>query len=113
MALGDMTPLKLLQKALTATATDSQITGAANTRTTITSISLYNSGATKRTICVYAYGTAASNIILCIPLDPAGIFSIALTGLDYILAAAETMSFKQDTGTDVNIAVMGIQEALT
>jgi len=113
MAIGDFTPKKLLQKALDITSTNSQITGAVNQRTTITSITVnIPTGSTKRTISVYAYGTAAANEIITIPLDPAVTKSQVITGLDYVLAATETMSFKQDVGTDVNIAVMGIEEEI-
>jgi hypothetical protein len=112
MALGDMTPIKLLQKALDTTTTGSVITGATDIRTTVTSITLNNTGATKRSVTMYLYGTGASNAILSIPLDPAGQFCQVLTGLDYILQPTEIMVFKQDVGTDVNIATMGIQEAL-
>ena len=113
MATGDFTPKKLLQKALDTTATNSQITGETNRRTIITSITVnIPTGSTKRTISVYAYGTTAANEIITIPLDPAMTKSQVITGLDYILVAGETMSFKQDVGTDVNIAVMGIEEEI-
>lgn len=114
MAAGDFTPKKLLQKALDTTTANSQITGAVNTRTIITSISakLQNAGVTKRTVTVYLYGTAAANEQFVFVLDPAGVRADVITGLDWVLAAGETLSIAQDVGADVNIAVMGVEEAL-
>lgn len=113
MAVGDFTPKRLLQKALDTTAANSMITGAASRRTTVTSITLsIPTGTTKRTISIYLYGSAASNEVLTIPIDPAVTKSEVITGLDYVLLAGETMSFKQDAGTDVNIAIMGIEEEI-
>ncbi len=108
MAIGDVTQKKLLQKALTTTATGSAVTGATSKTTTITSITLLNTGTTARTISVYLYGTAVNNEIARIPLVAGG--SEILTGLDWILLPTETLSLKQDAGTDVNVAVMGLEE---
>ncbi len=115
MAIGDVTQKKLLQKALTTTPANSQITGAAGKVNTITSISLklQNGATTKRTVTCYIYGTAATNELFTLEIDPYGVKSEILSGLDYVLAAGETMCFKQDAGTDVNIAVMGIEEVIS
>jgi len=112
MAVGDFTPKKLLQKALTTTATESQITGAVNTRTTVTSITYANTNTTTtRSVTPYIYGTTATNRL---PLAsyPANSGDI-LTGLDYVLLAGETMSFAQDSGTDVTVTIMGIEEVVS
>jgi len=112
MAIGDVTQKKLLAKALSATNTDSSITGAVTKTTTITSITLVNlNTTTARTITIYGYGTAAGNTIAVITL--AALATEILTGLDYVLAAGEQYYFKQDAGTDVNATVMGIEEVVS
>lgn len=108
--VGDVTQAKLLQKALDTTAANSAITnGGATIKTTITSITIANTGATDRTVTMYTYGTATSNAF---PIKVLAGKFVNLTGLDYVLSNAESFYFKQDTGTDVNIAVMGISEVI-
>ena len=112
MAIGDVTQKKLLAKALSATNTDSSITGAASKVTTITSITLVNlNTTTARTVTIYGYGTPAGNTIAVITLPALG--TEILTGLDYVLEAAEVYYFSQDTGTDINVTVMGIEEVVS
>lgn len=111
MAKGDFTPKKWLQKALTATATDSTVVGAANVRRYITAISLVNTGTTARTVSVYGWGTAASNQIIRVPVAANG-GSEVLTDLPWFVENGESFYFKQDTGTDVNVTIMGKEEAL-
>ena len=109
MAIGDCTQLKLIQKALSATASDSAYANAGATyTTTVTSITVYNSAAVTRTVSVYLYGVAAGNKVMNIELI-AGATEI-ITNLDYVLTAALAISLAQDTGTDVICAVMGLQE---
>lgn len=111
MAIGDTIQLKLMQKALTSTPANSSYTNAgANYKTTVTSLSLVNTGSLKRTVSVYLYGTSASNEILRIPVFPGG--TEALTALDYVLSGTEAIYLAQDDGTDVNCAVMGLQEVI-
>jgi hypothetical protein len=112
MAIGDVAQKKLLAKALTITNTDSSVTGAATKLTTITSITLANlNTTTARTVTIYGYGTAAGNTVAIITIPALG--TEILTGLDYVLAAGESYYFKQDTGTDVNATVMGIEEVVS
>lgn len=117
MALGDLTTVEL-QKALTTTATDSQITNAgASYETKVTSIFLtFAEGATtKRNICMYKNGTAASNKIGCFDIDPTGNNApkcIVLSDPRITLTGTQTLLFKQDTGTDINIYVNAVQETI-
>ncbi|NPV90095.1 MAG: hypothetical protein HPY50_04875 [Firmicutes bacterium] len=112
MAAGDFTPVKLLQKALDTTSANSAIAGASNKRRYITSISLLNTNSTtRRTVSVYGYGTTAVYELFRVPLEPSG--SELLTELPYFVNSGESFYFKQDTGADVNILVMGTEEALT
>ena len=109
MSIGDVAQLKLMAKALDGTDTNNTITGAATKVTTITSITLVNlSTTTARTVTIAMYGHAAANTLAVITL--AALATEILTGLDYILQAGEIMYLSQDTGTDVNAAVMGISE---
>jgi len=111
VAIGDVTQKKLLAKALTATDTENTVTGATGKITTITSITLVNlNTTTARTVTIAGYGHAAGNTIALIPI--AALATEILTGLDYVLAAGEVFYFSQDTGTDVNVAVMGIEEVV-
>ena len=116
MSLYDTQKICLLSKSLTTTATDSQIINmGANYVTQITSITLkvQTGGATKRIITGYIYGINTVNEFFIRALDPSilsGTLNIILTGLDFLLINSETMSFKVDTGTDVNIIVNGIRE---
>jgi len=111
MSLGDRTPKKLYQGALSTTAT-AIYTTPANTRTQITEIWIANTNTTTiRNVTLYAHGLATANIL--IPLTP-----IALSGLQMldntkiVLLATETIGFKQDIGTDVIVTIYGIEEAL-
>lgn len=110
MAIGDVTQLKLLQKALDQTATNSTFANTANNVTTVTSISIANTASIKRTVTLYGYGTATANTVSIIPLEPKA--SVILTGLDYVLSNTEAFFFTQDVGTDVIVTVMGIREVI-
>jgi hypothetical protein len=107
--IGDTTQKKLLQKTLDTTASNSKITNEnANEKTMISSITLLNTSTTDRIISIYAYGTATTNEVIRIPLKASG--TEIINQLDYILSDSESFYFKQDSGNDVNIAVMGISE---
>jgi len=115
MAIGDMTPKEWLQKALTTTATDSAVAGEADVRKYITSITLnlQTGGVTGRTITVYKNGTDASNEILNVYLNPTnGVAYHVLTELPFFLEVGQSISFKVDVGTDINILVNGVEEEL-
>lgn len=111
MAAGDMTPKKLLQKALDATPANSGFTPAANKRHYVSGIMLANTGTTARLVTIYGWGTATANKIMIIPVAVGG--CEILTNLPIVLEAGEYLYAAQDTGTDINITVMGREEALT
>lgn len=111
MAKGDFTPVCLLQKVLTATATENVISGAAGKRRYITAIIVLNTGTSERVVSVYAYGSAAGNACNRIDLEANG--NTGLGDLPYFVNEGQSFYFKQDAGADVNILVMGREEALT
>ena len=108
-----VTQTRLIQATLTTTNTATYFSNAgANYITTITSITLINTNSTTtRTVTAYIAGTASGNILFTIQIYPNG--TQIITGLDYILANTDSIYFKQDTGADVNIAVMGVVEELS
>lgn len=110
MAVGDFTPKKLLQKALSATATETSISGEANKRKYLTGISLCNTGTAARKVSVYGWGGATSNEIMRIPVSPGG--TELLTDLPFTIEYGDVFYFKQDSGTDINIAALGREEEL-
>lgn len=115
MAVGDVVQKKLLNKSLDATLENNMITNrGSNIKTTITSITLkLQTGATQiRTICGYIYGTDASCEFFSIDLNPNEVHTHIMNQLDFVLSNVETMSFKVNEGTDVNIFVMGIEETI-
>ena len=115
MAIGDMTPKEWLQKSLTTLTIDSTISGAVGVRKYITSITLnlQTGGTLGRTITIYKNGTSTSNEILKLYLNPAnGVAYTIMNGLSFFLENGQSMSFKQDIGTDVTILVNGIEENL-
>lgn len=109
MASGDFTQVQYMEKALTTTAGDSPISGEAGLRKTITAImaTLQSGAATKRELQVFVGGTAASNLKLRVPLDPAGSYSTLITGLKIVINDGQAAYFKQDVGTDVNVLISG------
>lgn len=116
MAIGDVEQLKLLQTTLTTTNTASQVTNSGATyKTTITSItlSLRNGSTTARRVLGYIFGSAAANEFLSLDVDPSGPRTVVLNQLDFVLSDSEIMCFKQDTGNDVNILIMGIKEQIS
>lgn len=112
MTKGGFTPKKWLQKALTTTAAESTVTGAANVRRYITAISMVNTGTTSRIVSIYGWGNTSTNELARITLVANGGTEI-LTDLPWFVENGESFYFKQDIGNDVNIAVMGIEEVLT
>lgn len=112
MAIGDVSQVKLYEGALSTTATNQYYTNiSSNYKTTVTSITILNTNTTTtRYVSVYIYGSNASNQIMYIPVPANG--CQILTQLDYVLSNTDSIYFKQDTGTDANIAVMGITEQI-
>ena len=109
--LGDRTPKKLYQGALSTTAT-AVYTAPTNVRTQITEIWIANTNTTTtRNVTVFAHGLANANTL--IPLTP-----IAMSGLQMldstkiVLVPTDTIGFKQDVGADVIVTIYGIEEAL-
>lgn len=111
MAIGDVTPKKLFQGAIGATAT-ANYTCPASYRAQVCEIWLANTGTIDRTVTIYAHGVATNNIIACGVVIKAG-ESQCLADNKIILAAGETLGFKQDVGTDVNITAYGYEEQVS
>jgi len=111
MAIGDVIPKKLFQGAISATAT-AKYTCPASYRAQVCEIWLANTGTTDRTATIYVHGIATNNIIACGVVIKAG-ESKCLADNKIILAAGETLGFKQDTGTDVNITAYGYEEQVS
>lgn len=107
MAIGDVTQKKLMLKILNTTANSNIISGEATKIKTITSITLQNSNVASRVVTIYLDDYA----IIRVPLDVNA--SEILTGLDYIITGAGSFTAKQDEGTDVIIAVMGVEEVVS
>lgn len=115
MAIGDVTIKELLAKSLTTNSVDTQYTnGGATKQTVVTSIvlKLKEGSTTKRRVIVYKNGSGASNEYLGIDLDPNGTTSEVITQLDAVLTGTQTISVKQDVGTDVNVFINGIEEVI-
>lgn len=108
MAIGDVTPKKLFQGATGTTAT-ANYTCPASYRAQVCEIWLANTGTTDRTVTIYAHGVTTTNIVACGIVIKAG-ESKCLADNKIILAASETLSFKQDVGTDINVTCYGYEE---
>lgn len=113
--VGDYSRVKL-QKALSNTATDSAIANSAGYETVITYISLTaSSGSTKRTVTVYVGGTSAGNVVGVFDIDPTGNTgpkTVVLDNQAIVLQNTESIYFKQDTGTDINVLCCGKKEQI-
>lgn len=110
MAIGDVTQKKALSGALSSAGVT--LTCSANKTLTLTSFTFCNTNATTaRTATVQGYVASASGTLAIIPL--AAKATEIMSGLDYVLAAGESWYFSQDTGTDVNVAVMGLEEVIS
>ena len=111
MAIGDVTPKKLFQGAISATAT-AKYTCPASNRAQVCEIWLANTGTTDRTVTVYTHGVLDANIIANGIILKAG-ESKCLADNKIILIATETLGFKQDTGTDVITSAYGYEEQVS
>lgn len=108
MAVGDRIPTELCLTALSATATAVFTNASASYRTQATQIYLANTGSTQRIISLYKNGTSTTNIIANSIIIPANGSVIIDTKI--VLTGTQTIGAKQDTGTDVNIAIYGVVE---
>jgi hypothetical protein len=104
------TPKKLAQSALSGS-TATIYTCPSSTTAQIVEIWIANNHATiARTVTVYVHGTGSGNIIIPGLSIPALDFKV-LDSTKIVLAAGETISMKEDTGTDVVVTLYGIEEA--
>lgn len=87
------------------TAISTQVTGSANLTTQISEIWLANTATSQRTVTLYSLGTSAVNTLMIIAVPATG--GQLLQGLKIILNNAETLSAKQDSGTDVTMTTYG------
>jgi hypothetical protein len=109
MAIGDVTPKKLFQGATSATAT-AKYTAPTGYRAQIVEIWADNQNTTTaRKLAIFAHGLASANQ-LAHNIEIAADSSEIISDNKIILAAGETLGFKQDAGTDVNITVYGMEE---
>jgi len=118
MAVNDRTPKTLISKALSATAGDSTYANTSTSyRTEITSIIItaQNGNSTERTITIYKGGSSAGNEKFNIDVDPTGVNNpkTVVIQAPFILTSTEAIFIKQDTGTDVNVEVSGVEEQLS
>lgn len=111
MAIGDVILKKIFQGAISATAT-AKYTVPASSMAQVCEIWLANTGTTDRTVTIYAHGIATNNIIACGIVIKAG-ESQCLADNKIILGAGETLGFKQDVGTDINITAYGYEEQVS
>jgi len=111
MAIGDVTPKKLFQGAISATA-GAVFTTPVSYRAQVCEIWLANTGTTDRTVTIYVHGVATTNIIATGIIIKAG-ESKCLADNKIILVASETLGFKQDVGTDINVTCYGYEEQVS
>jgi hypothetical protein len=105
-----VTAKKLCQSALS-NSTTTMYTAPALTTTQVTEIWLANTNTTTtRKVTLYAHGTGTANVLLPAVAIPANGF-ISVSDAKIVLAAAQTISAKQDTGTDVTLTAYGVEEA--
>lgn len=113
MAVGDRIPTELTAPtALSAVAAAVFTNASASFRSQLTGLWISNTGAVARTVTIYKNGTASSNIISTIVLDPGASVFIDLAGKALVFTGTQALSAKQDVGTDVNIAAYGIVEQI-
>jgi len=111
MAIGDVTPKKLFQSALSTSVT-AKYTCPANNRAQVIEIYLDNQNTTTvRYVSIYAHGTAAGNrLINRIKLKANQ--SICVSDAKIILNAGEVLAMVQDVGTDVIATCYGYEEVI-
>ena len=111
MAIGDVTPKKLFQSALSTSVTG-KYTCPANNRAQVVEIYLDNQNTTTvRYVSIYAHGTAAGNrLVNKIKLKAATTKGIADAKI--VLAAGEVLAMVQDVGADVIATGYGYEEVI-
>lgn len=118
MAIGDISIIQI-QKALSTTATDTQITNTSSSYQTIVknlTFTFQDGASTARVINVYKNGTGTSNKILTLDLDPNGNFgakSIIISDPSFYLTGIESLSVKQSLGADINCYISAISEQIS
>ena len=110
MALGDIIPKELGQSALTASTATYFTNQSASYRTQLLQIFLSNTGSSQRVVTLYKNGTGASNQIansITLPVNGSAIIDTKL-----VFIGTQTLSAKQDAGTDVTMTLCGIEEQI-
>lgn len=110
MSVGDRTPKELGQSALTASVATYFTNTSASYRTQLLQIFLANTGASQRVVTLYKNGTGAGNQIANSITLPANGSAIIDTKL--VFTGTQTLSAKQDAGTDVSMTLCGIEEQI-
>lgn len=110
MAIGDRIPTEIVAPTpLTATAA-TYFTNVNTNRVQVLEIWLCNTGASSRIVTLFKNGLASGNQIAnSITLPPNTATQIPA---HLVFTGAQTLGAKQNTGTDVNIAVYGIVEQI-
>lgn len=114
MAVGDITDVEL-QATLTTTNTDTSLLNSSSSYVTIIDsicLTIKSGGTTNRTVTIYKNGSAAANEILNIDLNAVSSKSLIFTDTRIKLTGTQSLYFKQDSGTDVNILVTGTKEQI-
>lgn len=106
------TPKKVGQVALNVSGSVVTIATGAAVRTQITQLFLCNTGASSRTVTLFAHGTGitAANMILPPTTIAVGEVKI-IDDLKIVLGAGETLRGYQSAGTDITATAYGIEEA--
>lgn len=112
MAIGDRTPTEMIPPTALGTTAVAVYTNAATNRAQLTGLWVSNTSAFKRTVTIYKNGTVAVNQLATITLDPASSTLIDLAQKSLVFTGTQTLSAKQDAGTDCNIAAYGILEQI-
>ena len=111
MAIGDVTPKKLYQGALSAAIT-AKYTCPVGCRSQIVDILVVNQNTTTdRKLNIYAHGTSTTNQTnrnVIIAKDT----GIGIVDNKIILSANEVLAMSQDVGTDLIVTIYGIEEVI-
>lgn len=102
------TPKKLAQGAMAAATATLYTCPGGKARAHCSQLWLCNTGASNRTIALYAHGTAATNALFTSLSLAAG--ETKVIDAKVVLAPTETFSGNQGAGTDVTFTLYGVEE---
>lgn len=112
MAIGDVSPKRLFQGALSTVVT-ALYTAPSNMRTQIVEIWVDNQNTTtQRLVDIHAHGTALTNR-LAHKIPVTADFYQCVSDNHIVLGANEPIAMKQDTGTDCIVTIYGYEEVVS